>query len=115
MRPSMYVIPSWPSRACDQKVGKYINDDKSKSCQSTKNSRETKRAVGGETIHRRPEPHVGSNARSLPFRIGGVMRSIPRVRGDCPRLVRVGVIGGDAGSPDAASARRNSTQRREKD
>jgi len=107
--------PIAAAKSRDQRVEKYMNGDKSKSCQSTKYSWRIERAVGRKTKHRGPEPHVGSNARPLPFRIGGVMRSSPRVRGECPRLVRVGVTGGDAGFPDAASARRNSTQRREND
>jgi len=41
--------------------------------------------------------------------------SVPRVRGEDAKPKRVGVTGADDGSPDAASARRNSTQRREKD
>jgi hypothetical protein len=61
--------------------------------------------------------HVGSSARSLPFRIGVEESSVPRESGEHGNTAgwRVGVLGGDEGSPDAASVRRNSTQRREKD
>lgn len=63
----------------------------------------------------RPELHVGSSARSFPFRVGGGVSSAPREYGEnrCP--ARLGVAGGDEGSSDAASVKRNSTQRREKD
>src|SRR6266702_4226371 len=63
----------------------------------------------------RPGLHVGSSARSFPFRIGGGVSSAPRENGENRSPARVGVAGWDEGSSDSASVKRNSTQRREKD
>ena len=79
---------------------------------------EIKRKGGDKSRRHGSQLHVGSNARSLPFRIGGGVSAVPRERGECtyPFGGRVGVVGGDEVLlPDAASVRRNSTQRREKD
>jgi hypothetical protein len=76
-----------------------------------------KKEVKGNAKHAAPQArHVGSNARSLPFRSGGVVKLAGGVRGECSKFGRIGDGRGvNDGLPDSASERRNSTQRREND
>jgi hypothetical protein len=90
---------------------------KVQNCQMYQSDQMIKRGMEDKAKHvDRPQAHVGSNARSLPFRNGDVVKLGGGVRGEYPKPGRVGdVTGVNDGSPDAASERRNSTQRREKD
>jgi hypothetical protein len=97
--------------------GREYTKGKVQSCQMYQSDQMIKRGMEDKAKHvDSPQAHVGSNARSLPFRNGDVVKLSGGVRGEYPKPGRVGdVTGVNDGSPDAASARRNSTQRREKD
>jgi len=113
---------AWGS-SCSDMVKKTIRGKKyTKGTRSTKlskyqNDQTIKKEVKSNAKHATLQVrHVGSNARSLPFRNGGVVKPAGGVRGECPKLGRIGDGRGvNDGLPDPASERRNSTQRREND
>ena len=96
---------------------KYTKGTKSTKLPEYQNDQTIKKEVKGNAKHAAPQVrHVGSNARSLPFRNGGVVKPAGGVRGECPKPGRIGDGKGvNDASPDPASERRNSTQRREND